>query len=552
MTTLPKLLFPRAALTFWGAFAATLNALGRVAVAPLVIQPLFDRVLVRGDLGALPGVLWLGGGVVLAGSVALWAQDALFATLGVRTSATWRAGLYRTLLGRNEAEGTTSGGLTGRLLGDLKEVEAFLSVGLGTLIAETLTLILSFAYLLWANPGATFLLLALAAPLTLALWWSGRRIRRRAFGAQVLLEETSSHLQEGLYQREVVRAFGLTDFMLGRFNVANAGAARAQAARARWAALQTPLAQALGFAALAGLLLYLTGGVRSGSMSLGEVSAYVTLLALLSTPAQLLPRGYAHLQGAGAAAERLHELRQLEPPPEPPMPDPLPPRLPVMTLEKVTLERSHEVVLQNLTLTFSGPALVALTGPSGGGKTTLLRVLLGLLEPTSGTVTLAGTDLSGYSSAERQRRLAYVPQESQLFRASLRDNLTLGETFDDEALWAVLDEVGLAAAVRTRGLEAELHESGAGFSGGQRQRLTVARAVLRNPDVLLLDEPSASLDAESERVLVRVLEREANRRLVVVVAHRPALIAAAGRVLWLEHGSVSEPVSKPAREPTPL
>ena len=124
--------------------------------------------------------------------------------------------------------------------------------------------------------------------------------------------------------------------------------------------------------------------------------------------------------------------------------------------------------------------------------------------------------------------------------------------FDDDALWAVLDEVGLAAAVRTRGLEAELHESGAGFSGGQRQRLTVARALLRNPDVLLLDEPSASLDAESERVLVRVLEREAKRRLVVVVAHRPALIAAAGRVLWLEHGSVSEPVSKPAREPTPL
>lgn len=543
---LPNLLFPRTALTFWGGVAAALNALGRVAVAPLVIQPLFDRVFVRGDLGALPGVLWLGGAVVLAGSAALWAQDALFATLGVRTAAAWRGGLYRTLLGQPDSAGRTSGGLTGRLSGDLKEVEAFLSVGLGTLIAETLTLALSFGYLLWANPTATLLLLALAAPLTLALWWSGRRVRRRAFGAQVLLEEASAHLQEGLYQREVVRAFGLGDFMLARFGVANAGAARAQAARARWAALQTPLAQTLGFAALAGLLLYLTGGVRRGGMSLGEVSAYVTLLALLSTPAQLLPRGYAHLQGARAAAGRLHELRRLEPPPEPPRPLPPPPRLPVMQLADVTLERPHEVVLENLTLTLSGPALVALTGPSGGGKTTLLRVLLGLLEPTSGTVTLAGADLADYASAERQRRLAYVPQESHLFRASLRDNLTLGRPFHDDALWSVLDEVGLAAAVRARGLDAELSEGGAGFSGGQRQRLTVARALLRDPDVLLLDEPSASLDAESERVLVRVLEREAERRLVVVVAHRPALIAAAGRVLWLEHGHVSEPVREPA------
>lgn len=536
---LPKLLFPRTALTFWGALAAALNALGRVAVAPLVIQPLFDRVFVRGDLGALPGVLWLGGGVVLAGSAALWAQDALFATVGVRTAAAWRAGLYRTLLG-SEAAGQTSGGLTGRLLGDLKEVEAFLSVGLGTLIAETLTLALSFGYLLWANPSATLLLLALAAPLTLALWWSGRRIRRRSFRAQALLEETSAHLQEGLFQREVVRAFGLESFMLKRFNAANSGAARAQAARARWAALQTPLAQALGFAALAGLLLYLTGGVQQGRMSLGEVSAYVTLLALLSTPAQLLPRGYAHLQGARAAADRLYQLRRLERPHEPASLEPLPPRLPVMTLKDVTLERPHEVVLKNLTLTLSGPALVALTGPSGGGKTTLLKVLLGLLEPTAGTVTLAGTDLSSFSSAERQRRLAYVPQESHLFRASLRDNLTLGRAFSDDALWAVLAEVGLEGAVRSRGLDTHLLESGAGFSGGQRQRLTVARALLRDPDVLLLDEPSASLDAESEQVLVRVLEREAERRLVIVVAHRPALIGAAGRVLWLEHGVLRE------------
>ena len=211
-----------------------------------------------------------------------------------------------------------------------------------------------------------------------------------------------------------------------------------------------------------------------------------------------------------------------------------------MKLSSVTFRRDHETVLDDLTLELTGPALIALTGPSGGGKTTLLKLLLGLLTPTTGTVTLAETDLSRYPDAERQRRVAYVPQETLLFRASLHDNLTLGEPFADEALWAALRAVGLAETVRERGLNATLAEGGAGLSGGQRQRLSVARALLRNPDVLLLDEPSASLDAESERVLVKVLKTQAKTRLVIVVAHRPALAEAAGRVLRLRRGHLTE------------
>ncbi len=539
---LPHLLLPRTALTVWGTLAAALNALVRVAVAPLLVQPLFDRVFIGGDFGALPGVLWLGGAVLLLGSAALWAQDAVFGAVAARVAAAWREGLYRTLLGAPEDNKQTSGGLTGRVLADLREVEAYLQVGLGTLIAESLTLLLSVTYLVYVDPRATGLLTLLALPLVGALLWAGRGIKRRSFQAQELLEETSAHLQEGLAQREVVRAFGLETFLLRRFREANVGAARAQAARARWAALQTPLAQALGFVALALLLMFLTRSVQSGQMTLGEVGAFVTLLALLSTPAQLLPRGYAHLQNARAAAARLAALRGLERPPEPPPPQPHPPRLPLLTLEGVTLERPTETVLDSLTLTLSGPALIALTGPSGGGKTTLLKILLGLLPPTSGRVLLAGTDLSLYGSDERQHRVAYVPQDSTLFRASLRDNLTLGGPFSDDEVWAVLRVVGLAGALQGRGLDTVLAEGGAGLSGGQRQRLSVARALLRDPDVLLLDEPSSSLDADSERVLVQVLRVQAEQRLVIVVAHRPALVAAATRVLRLEHAQISETV----------
>lgn len=540
---LPHLLLPRSPLALFGFLAATVNALVRVAVAPLLVAPLFDRVFVRGDFGALGGVLALGGAVLFVGALALWAQDALLGTLAARTSERWRAGLYETLLSRPLARTESSGGLSGRLLADLREVETYLQFGLGTLVAESLTLLGSLAYLFYVNPEATLYLLGALLPLAWVLSLVGRRIEASTARAQEDLEAVSAHVQEGLAQGEVVRAFGVADFLLGRFRPANRGAARAQTERALWAGSQTPLAQALGFGALALLLLILTRSVQAGSMTLGEVTAFITLLALLSTPAQLLPRGYALLQGAKAASARLHALR-LAPaagaPTPQPHPVPLPPRAPVVRLEGVSFRFEGRTVLDGVDLTLRGPALVTLTGGSGGGKTTLLRLTLGFLTPSAGQVLLAGAPLTAFPETELRRRLAYVPQDTGLFRGSVRDNLLLGRDFPEDALWRVLDAVGLADALRPRGLGAPLAEGGAGLSGGQRQRVAVARALLSDPDVLVLDEPSANLDADSEGVLARVLQAQARERLVLVVAHRPALVRAAERVLVLSNGRLSE------------
>lgn len=538
---LPSLLLPRSALALLGFCAAAIGALMRVAVAPLLVAPLFDRVFVRGDFAALGGLLWLGGSILLLGSLALWAQDALLGTVAARTAESWRGGVYHSLLSRTlRGRESSSGGLTGRLLADLREVETYLQFGLGTLVAESITLLGSLAFLFYLNPSATATLLLLLLPLAALLGWVGRRIKRSTARAQEHLEEVSAHVQEGLGQRELARAFSLTGFLLGRFGSANRGAARAQTERAFWAGVQTPLAQVLGFAALALLLAILTRSVQAGAMSLVEVTAFITLLALLSTPAQLLPRGYALLQSARAAAERLGELRTLPSPIQTAPLDSLPPRTPEVKLERVSFSYDDASILQAVSATLRGPALIALTGASGGGKTTLLRLLLGFLEPASGQLLLAGQLLAHFPESELRRRLAYVPQDTPLFRGSLRDNLLLGRTYPDAALWEVLEQVGLAGALRPRGLSAPLSEGGEGLSGGQRQRLAVARALLSGPDVLVLDEPSANLDASSETVLAQVLQAQARERLVLVVAHRPALINVADRVLMLAGGRLVE------------
>ena len=280
-------------------------------------------------------------------------------------------------------------------------------------------------------------------------------------------------------------------------------------------------------------------------MSLGEVTAYLTLLALLSTPAQLLPRGYALLQSARAAATRLRALLTASPEVLTELRDlPPPTATPRLRLEHVHFTYGAHEVLKNIEADFRGPALIALTGTSGSGKTTLLRLLLGLKSPTQGHITLDDVGLERLPENVLRTRVAYVPQDTALFRASLRDNLLLGRDYSEARLWEVLAAVRLAETVRALpgGLDYPLSEDGGGLSGGQRGRLAVARALLSEPEVLLLDEPSANLDAASEGVLVTTLKKQAKTRLVLVVAHRPALVSAADEVYALEQGRLEPKV----------
>ena len=274
----------------------------------------------------------------------------------------------------------------------------------------------------------------------------------------------------------------------------------------------------------------------------------------LATPAQLLPKGYAMAREARAASRRLRELAAPS----------AAPRAVVagrsgsaadadaeedgLSLDTVSFAYDPErPVLRDLTLHLPKRGLVAVVGLSGSGKTTLLRLLLGFLEPSSGGVRLGGHRLSELGESLLRQRVSYVPQDHEVLSGKLRDSLAMGRRVTDEEIWAALAGVGLAEAVRAlpAGLDHELAEDGAGLSGGQRQRLAVARAVLARPEVLLLDEPTSSLDGTGEAELVRLLKGLAAERLVIAVAHRPALALAADEVLELRDGRLQAQGARP-------
>lgn len=551
--TLPKLLAPSTPAAFVGVAAAVVNAVLRVAIIPVFVAPVFDDVLGRNDLTALPRIIGIAAVVAVGGALALWAQDALLGRAAASITATWRRGLYASLLKRTPgALPGTSGGLASRILTDLREIETYFRFGLGTLVAESATVLAIVAYLTTTNARAAGMLLVSGIPVLLVLRWMGHRLERIATRSQESTEDLGRHLQEGFRHHETVRAFAADTLMLERFESANRRTAREMASRSLLAGVQTPVTQLLLFAAVGLLVAVLATSVGRGSMSSGQVVSFVTLVALLATPAQLLPKGYAMAREAGAAARRLRELAA----PEPAHPVRVEeargatrdrgrgeeePNEGADGLLLETLSFAYEPqrpVLRELDLRLPRQGLVAIVGLSGSGKTTLLRLLLGFLEPSSGGVRLGGRLLSELGEALLRQRVSYVPQDHEVLSGKVRDSLAMGRAVPDEALWRALRDVGLAETVLALPgrLDHALAEDGSGLSGGQRQRLAVARAVLTQPEVLLLDEPTSSLDGAGEAELVRLLVGLARERLVIAVAHRPALAEAADQVLELHDG----------------
>ncbi len=561
--TARALLWPRRPSAYLGVLAAVVGAVSRVAVVPLFVTPLFDRAL--GEPAALPRLLLVAGAVVVVGSLALWAQDALLGRAAALSTADARREVYAHLLGR--PPGTlpgSSGALASRVVTDLKEVENYVRYGLGSLVAESVTLGLILGALVRADARAAGLLAALGLPAALALRALGAALQRAAAGSMAGAEALGRHIQEGVRHHETVAAFGARRFMLRRFEEANRATAAAGARRSLLAGLQVPVTQVLLYGALGAVVVVLAGGVRRGELTVGEMVSFLTLVALAAGPAQLLPAAYALYRQAAAAARRVEALgrggeaadgaRAADGPPvaatgRTPGDAPrarlagpgrsgaslgAPPH--ALSLRGLATGFDAErPVSTGLDLDLPARGLFVVTGPSGVGKTTLLRTLLGLVPPMAGSVAWGGRELSGVPEEELRRLVAYVPQGHELVSGTVREALAMGRDAGDEDLWRALEAAGVAQTVAALpgGLDAELGEDGAGLSGGQRQRLAIARALVGSPAALLLDEPTSNLDEAAEAGVVELLARLGRERLVLAVSHRPALAAAADAVIEL-------------------
>jgi ATP-binding cassette, subfamily B, bacterial len=523
-------------------FAALLGSIGLQLLVPLALRRFIDASLAGAAMGVLTaaGVAYLVAGVVnqLLSAVATY----LGADIGWEATNRLRADLARHLLGldmgfHNEH---TPGEMIERVDGDVTALSEFLSRFTVRLAGSALLLtgVVAVSWIIDWRVGLVITAYALAVLGLIA------RMRNLAVEASEAERQTSAMLygfvEERLAGIEDIRANGAGAFTMRRFG----GVMRDFYVRTTTAWRKRTIFWVTSNTAFwAGDALALALGVwlqQGGSITIGTTYLIVQYVQLVRAPIEQVAQEVQELQKAAGGLLRIDELRRTETR----LPEtgtlPLPRGAPSVAFEGVSFAYEQRVVLDGVSFRLAPGTVLGLLGRTGGGKTTITRLVSRLYDPTAGTVRLSDVDLREVDPAALRRAVGVVTQDVQLFRASIRDNLTFFGDLADADLLAVLDAAGLGGWVRSLGLDTELGPGGAGLSAGEQQLLAFSRVFLQDPGLVVLDEPSSRLDPSTEAVLAAATERLFSGRTVMIVAHRLETVRLADEIMVVDEGRMVE------------
>jgi subfamily B ATP-binding cassette protein MsbA len=438
------------------------------------------------------------------------------------------------------------GELTSRLSNDVTVVQGGLTGNLLGMVQQIVTLIGGLLIIVVTDWRLLVVALLIMPPLMFVGTWFGRRLERTSTLAQAALGTATTVLEETLSAPRVVKAFGREDYEVDRYGAAVEDSFRLAMRRARLRAVFVPLITLLSFGALAAVLWFGGQEVLAGRITPGQLISLMLYMMMVAGPLGGLAGVYAQFQEASGAARRLFELLDTLPTvAEAPGAVALPkPVQGAVTLAGVDFAYgSGPPVLSGIDLAIAPGEVVALVGPSGAGKTTLASLIPRFYDPVAGQVTLDGHDLRRITLKSLRGAIAVVPQDPLLFGGSVRENIAYGRLDATDAEITAAARAANAANFISDlpdGYATIIGERGVKLSGGQRQRIAIARALLRNPAVLILDEATSSLDTESETLVRQALDRLMRGRTVVIIAHRLSTVERADRIVVLDAGRIVE------------
>jgi ATP-binding cassette subfamily B protein len=512
-----------------------------------------------GDFSRVLQVISLALAVFMLQKVAQFGQDTLLAGPALRVSQELRRGLFARLqrLDFGVLEKLSAGDLTYRLTEDADRVGEVIYGTIQDTTPSALQLVVVFGYMVWLDWKLSVGTLLLAPLVAVLVGLFGAKVMGAAEKSQKQVSELAALLGEAIAGLPLVRAFAAEPWLQQRFETEIDLHRRARYRTQQLLALQYPV---VGFLEAAGILAVLLMGaarIQSGDLTGQGFSSYVAALLMLIDPISHLTTNFNEFQQGQASLKRLRQIeREAVEPPDRPHAQALGPVAGELALEQVNFGYdAGQPVLRQLSLQVKPGQVVALVGPSGAGKSTLFSLLLRFNTAQSGRVLLDGRDLSDLRASELRKAIALVPQQSAVFSGTVAEAIAFGRPASLEQIQAaarLANADGFIEALLD-GYQARVEERGSNFSGGQLQRLAIARAVLGDPAVLLLDEATSALDAESEQAVQRGLDQAMAGRTVLVIAHRLSTVQEADSIVVLEHGQIVDQgnhdqlISRPGR-----
>ena len=517
---------------------------------PQVVRVLLDAAFEKGDRALLDRIAL---GLVALFTVQAflnYAQAYLLAATGERAVAGLRRELFSRLLEMPPGffADRRTGELTSRLTTDIGLLQGVLSHQVAEFSRQILTLVGGIALLTWMQPRLTLTALAVAPLVVLSAAAFGRRLRRITVGVQDRVAEATAVAEEAFSQIRTVQSFVQEPAERRRYGDRIASSVEAALRRAH---VRGVFFGVLTFTSFCGIAFVLWQGGRlvlEGDLTAGALVSFLLYTIYIAAAIGALASFFSAYQEAVGAAERVFEILETDPgvnDPENPLPLPDPVRGRV-TFEDVSFRYrgdDPEWTLSGIRLDIAPGEVVAIVGPSGGGKTTLTSLLPRFWDVTEGRILLDGIDVRRLRLADLRRAVGIVPQEPALFSGTVAENIAYARP---EAARAELEAAARAAHadefVRRlpEGYDTIVGERGVKLSGGQRQRIAIARAVLKDPAVLVLDEATSSLDTESEQLIEDALEKLLVGRTTLIIAHRLSTVRRANRLLVIDHGRISE------------
>jgi ATP-binding cassette subfamily B protein len=517
------------------------------AVQPILVQQGIDGPIKSGDL---LGLRWICLVILLTIAVRLafqsW-QGYLVQEVGQKITADIRTDLFRhvTSLSTSFFDRTPVGKLITRLTSDVEalgDVFATGAVGVLSDFAAISTIALFMFLLRW---DLALLLLAMVIPVTGLIVYFQYEYRKANFKARDRLSELNSILQENIIGTSIVQLFRREKFNSAQhLKVNEQYVAEVNRTVFHDSAVSATL-EWIALVAIAGVLWLGGGQIVQKNLTFGELSAFVLFSQRLFDPIRQLAEKFTTIQAGFTAVERINAI--LQEPIEIRDPE-YPKTLPLDGTGEICFDhvwfgyKPDEYVLKDVTFTLKAGEKIALVGPTGAGKSSIIRLLSRLYEPTKGRILIDGIDIREITQAELRRCVGVILQDAFLFSGDIKENITLGEDYAIEQVVKAAELMNVDRFIQDlpEAYATQVRERGTNLSGGQKQLLAFARAAIRDPRILILDEATASLDVSTEFLIQQALDRLLINRTTIIIAHRLSTIRNVDRILVLKQGEVVE------------